>query len=287
MQELGRVLVGLGCLAVVLGAALMLYGGTQLLPASGAGAAIVLLELESTWNKDHLTIAIAAALSGIGLFAAFELRTWAEELARTPSDREAYGTKARELALRTGAIAVRGGMSETNALKAITLNAAKLLHLDHRLGSLEKGKDADFAILSGKPFSVYTHVRETWIDGKKVFDAKTDRPYQEGGFALPAGEKPPKPYALIYGTVFGPDGFTVYGVRIKIRSVNEKKPRWELYSDHGGEFAQRVPAGQVDYVIWADLKGFKLPDGKKLHAGQEVTVHIQNDERADISLHLK
>jgi len=105
--------------------------------------------------------------------------------------------------------------------------------------------------------------------------------------ALPAGEKPPKPYALIYGTVFGPDGFTVYGVRIKIRSVNEKKPRWELYSDHGGEFAQRVPAGQVDYVIWADLKGFKLPDGKKLHAGQEVTVHIQNDERADISLHLK
>src|SRR5207244_3935952 len=66
---------------------------------------IVLLELESTWNKDHLTIAIAAALSGIGLFAAFELRTWAEELARTPSDREAYRTKARELALRTGAIA--------------------------------------------------------------------------------------------------------------------------------------------------------------------------------------
>jgi hypothetical protein len=105
--------------------------------------------------------------------------------------------------------------------------------------------------------------------------------------AFPSGKKPPKPYALIYGTVFGPDGLTVYGVRIKIRPANEKKPRWELYSDHSGEFAQRVPAGQVDYVIWADLKGFKLPDGKKLRAGQEVTVHIQNDERADINLHLK
>jgi imidazolonepropionase-like amidohydrolase len=97
-------------------------------------------------------------------------------------------TESRFL-LRTGAIAVRGGMSESAALKAITLNAAKLLHLDHRLGSLEKGKDADFAILSGNPFSVYTHVLATYIEGKKVFDAKTDFAYQMGGFALPKGEK--------------------------------------------------------------------------------------------------
>ncbi|MBM3980647.1 MAG: amidohydrolase family protein [Planctomycetes bacterium] len=93
--------------------------------------------------------------------------------------------------LRTAAIAVRGGMSESAALKAITINAAKLLHLDHRIGSLEKGKDADFVILSGAPFSVYTRVMQTWIDGKKVFDAATDRGYQDGGFALPAGEKLP------------------------------------------------------------------------------------------------
>ena len=97
-------------------------------------------------------------------------------------------TESRFL-LRTGAIAVRGGMSELAALKAITLNAAKLLHLDHRLGSLEKGKDADFAILSGKPFSVYTQVLATYIEGKKVFDVKTDRGYQTGGFAIPTGEK--------------------------------------------------------------------------------------------------
>jgi len=95
--------------------------------------------------------------------------------------------------LRTGAIAVRGGMSESAALKALTINAAKVLHLDHRVGSLEKGKDADFAILSGPPFSVYTHVRQTWIEGKKVFDYATDRAYATGGFALPAGEKLPDP----------------------------------------------------------------------------------------------
>ncbi|MBY0457419.1 MAG: amidohydrolase, partial [Gemmataceae bacterium] len=91
--------------------------------------------------------------------------------------------------LRTAAIAVRGGMSEADALKAITINAAKLLHLDHRLGSLEKGKDADFVVLSGAPFSVYTHVRQTWIDGKKVFGVDKDSTYQTGGFALPKGEK--------------------------------------------------------------------------------------------------
>ena len=66
--------------------------------------------------------------------------------------------------LRTGAIAVRGGMSEMQALKALTSTPAKLLHLDHRIGSLEKGKDADFVVLSGRPFSTYTQVLETYID---------------------------------------------------------------------------------------------------------------------------
>ena len=72
--------------------------------------------------------------------------------------------------LRTGAIAVRGGMSEDVALKALTLHGAEMLHLEDRCGSLEKGKDADFVVLSGAPFSVYTQVLETYIEGEKVFD---------------------------------------------------------------------------------------------------------------------
>ena len=100
-----------------------------------------------------------------------------------------------------------------------------------------------------------------------------------------AGAKP-KPYALIFGTVFGPDGRSVYGVKVKIRRADQKKARWELYSDHAGEFAQRVPAGKADYVVWADLKDFKSPPGKHLKAGTEVTIHIQSQERADLGLHL-
>jgi hypothetical protein len=97
-----------------------------------------------------------------------------------------------------------------------------------------------------------------------------------------------KPYALIAGTVWGPDDRPVYGISVKIRraSDKEKKVRWQLYSDHMGEFAQRVPAGEFDYVIWADLKGVKSAAGRPLHLVKPVTVHIYNDEREDVGLHL-
>jgi hypothetical protein len=104
-----------------------------------------------------------------------------------------------------------------------------------------------------------------------------------------AAQKPKaKPYALIAGTVWGPDNHPIYGVRVKIRRSTDKprKSRWELYSDHNGEFAQRVPAGESDYILWADLKGFKSPDGKPLRLGHEVTVHIYGEEREDTGLHL-
>jgi hypothetical protein len=106
-------------------------------------------------------------------------------------------------------------------------------------------------------------------------------------FAIPASKlKPSDPYALIFGTVWGPDDRPVYGVRVKIRRASDKKPKWEVYSDHAGEFAQRVPAGEGDYVVWADLKGVKTTDGQTLHLAQEVRIHVEYDERVDMSLHL-
>jgi hypothetical protein len=98
--------------------------------------------------------------------------------------------------------------------------------------------------------------------------------------------KPTDPYALIFGTVWGPDNHPVYGITVKIRRVPDKKPKWELYSDHSGEFAQRVAAGKADYIVWADLKGVKTTDGHALHLAEEVSVHVEYDERVDIGLHL-
>ncbi len=95
-----------------------------------------------------------------------------------------------------------------------------------------------------------------------------------------------KPYAVIVGTVWGPDDRPVYGVTVQIRRAKDKKPKWEVYSDHRGEFEQRVPAGEADYILSADLKHFKPAEGKPLHLVQEVTVHVYNDERQDTSLHL-
>ena len=64
------------------------------------------------------------------------------------------------LLLRAAAISVRNGMSREAALEALTLAPARMLGLEHRVGSLEPGKDADFVVLSGDPFSVYTTVEQ-------------------------------------------------------------------------------------------------------------------------------
>jgi len=101
-----------------------------------------------------------------------------------------------------------------------------------------------------------------------------------------AGKHAKEPYALIFGTVWGPDERPVYGVRVKIRRAGEKKPKWELVSDHRGEFAQRVPPGKADYLVTADTRQLKTADGKPLHLVQDAPVHVENDERVDIGLHL-
>jgi len=103
---------------------------------------------------------------------------------------------------------------------------------------------------------------------------------------LAAQRSDDKPYALIAGTVWGPDDRPVYGVPVKIRRAKDKRPKWEVYSDHHGEFAQRVPAGESDYILTADLKHVKSADGQPLHLVQEVTVHVYGDEREDTGLHL-
>jgi hypothetical protein len=103
----------------------------------------------------------------------------------------------------------------------------------------------------------------------------------------PAAGGEAKPYALIFGTVWGPDDRPLYGVKVMLRREGDKKPKWEQYSDHQGEFAFRVPAGKATYYASPDWKGYKLPDGSKLQPAEEVKVDIQNDERSDIGLHLK
>ena len=101
-----------------------------------------------------------------------------------------------------------------------------------------------------------------------------------------------KPYALIFGTAYGPNDRPLYGVKITIRPEKKKHPSWDLMSDHRGEFAQRVPAGTNDYLVHGEAEYAPVGDdgkpqlSKKVRLKGETRVHIDNEERRDISVHL-
>lgn len=67
-----------------------------------------------------------------------------------------------------------GGVSEEDAWKMVTLNPAKLLHLDDQMGSVKVGKDADMVLWTDHPLSVYAKAEKTIVDGKVYFDMEAD-----------------------------------------------------------------------------------------------------------------
>ncbi|HLP84245.1 MAG TPA: amidohydrolase family protein [Phycisphaerales bacterium] len=107
--------------------------------------------------------------------------------------------------LRSGALAVRFGMTRAGALRALTIDGAKMMDLADRVGSLEAGKDADFVVLSGDPFSTYTKVETTWVEGVKVFDLsnKDDALFATGGFGAGRDQEPYMCCAPSGGFTFG------------------------------------------------------------------------------------
>lgn len=81
---------------------------------------------------------------------------------------------ARRLNTESAKAVKYGGVPEADALKFVTLNPAKQLKIDQYVGSIEAGKDADFAVWSGHPLSTYTRCEQTWIEGVKYFDLAED-----------------------------------------------------------------------------------------------------------------
>ncbi len=69
---------------------------------------------------------------------------------------------------------LRTGLTEEQALTTVTINAAKVLAIDDRVGSLEAGKDADFVVWSGNPLSQFTKAEQTWVDGRRYFSLEDD-----------------------------------------------------------------------------------------------------------------
>jgi imidazolonepropionase-like amidohydrolase len=77
--------------------------------------------------------------------------------------------------LMLAGLACRYGLPEHEAIKAITLEAARASGVADRVGSLEEGKDADLIILTGNPFDARTRILEVWVDGKNAYEKKSVR----------------------------------------------------------------------------------------------------------------
>ncbi|HEX8720588.1 MAG TPA: amidohydrolase family protein [Pyrinomonadaceae bacterium] len=82
--------------------------------------------------------------------------------------------RARRLNIEAAKTMRYGGLTEEEALRLITLNPAIQLGIDKRTGSIDVGKDADLAVWSAHPFSVYAHVEQTFVDGELLFDRAAD-----------------------------------------------------------------------------------------------------------------
>ena len=82
--------------------------------------------------------------------------------------------RARRLNIDAAKMMRYGGLTEDEALKLITLNPAMQLGIDKRVGTIDVGKDADLAIWSAHPLSVYARVEQTFVDGELLFDREAD-----------------------------------------------------------------------------------------------------------------
>lgn len=101
----------------------------------------------------------AAIMSSVGVTVA--INSDDSEMSRRLNQEAAKGVKY-------------GGMTEEEAWKMVTINPAKLLHLDDRTGSIKEGKDADLVLWNDHPLSVYAKAEKTLIDGAVYFDLEAD-----------------------------------------------------------------------------------------------------------------
>lgn len=185
--------------------------------------------------------------------------------------------------LEYGSLLIRHGMREDHAVKALTINGAKAILADDRIGSLEAGKDADVVLLDGPPFDLATSVTHVFIDGKLEFELK-QKP--QTAKLTPVG--PLKPFvskvtatsdriAIVNGLVFPvtapavPGGTVlVEGGRIAAVGAGVKVPPGYAVIDAGGRVVMPgMVAGRAYPVFqwtpwWGNTRGTALMD-ERIH----------------------
>jgi imidazolonepropionase-like amidohydrolase len=143
-----------------------------------------------------------------------------------------------------------GGMSEEEALKAITLNAAKQLGIDSRTGSIEVGKDADLAIFNGHPLNGFARCEMTLVEGEVYFQRSDSMTAYK-----PAADSPTKPTTTVTFPKFKADG------AILLRNVTLHNPgKAPIVAD------VRIVKGKIDAIgRELDEDGATVLNSKTLH----------------------
>ena len=144
------------------------------------------------------------------------------------------------------AVASRGGLKEAAALKAVTLSAAQILGVASRVGSIEAGKDADFAVFAGSPLNGSGSALATWVDGEIVYKA-----YEAGATVLCVDE-----IHVGDGTVIAPGEILLENG--KIRAVGRKVGRPAGVTVVRGKAAM---PGMVDAMSYLGLEGSQRTPG--------------------------
>ncbi len=133
---------------------------------------------------------IAAAGTGASTFSdwwayKFEVKDaipWNGALMTRRGVKVSFNSDSGEMARRLNTEAAKaikyGGLGEEEALALVTINPAEQLLIDHRVGSIEIGKDADLALWSGHPLSTMSLCDQTWVEGKLYFDREIDQEIQ-------------------------------------------------------------------------------------------------------------
>lgn len=117
-----------------------------------------------------------------------------------------------------------GGSSEEDALKMVTLNPAKQLRIEDRVGSIEVGKDADLVIWSGRPMSTTSRCEQTWIDGRPYFTRQQDASRREEDSQLRA-----KLIQAVFAAKKKPTGTDANGEQDEPKTVRviAEEDRWD------------------------------------------------------------